>query len=135
MRISRTFALLCKDIVKRERKVLGEIQYIFVNVDEILQINRTYLNHHYFTDVITFDRSGKRMINGDIFICPVIVFENALEYNATPGNELARVMIHGLLHLIGYQDHTEELRLEMRQKENLYLSLGAEKNYIGNDDR
>jgi rRNA maturation RNase YbeY len=116
--------------VLQEGKRLGEISYIFVSAEEILSINRDFLKHLYLTDVITFDRSGKNLINGDIFICPEVVFTNAIQFRVSRHNELYRVMIHGLLHLLGYLDHTEELRHEMRQKENLYLSLGIERKYL-----
>lgn len=131
----RKFALLVRDIVTGEGKKLGEITYIFVSTDEILKININYLDHHYLTDVITFDRSGRDMINGDIFICPEVVFENASQYQVSRLNEMYRVMIHGILHLLGQMDHTEELKQEMRQKENLYLSLGDQNNYLVRDDR
>ncbi len=131
----RKFALLCKDIVTGEGKKLGEISYVFVSSDEILKINKGFLNHHYLTDVITFDRSGRDVIHGDIFICPEVVYENASLYRVSRWNEMYRVMIHGVLHLLGYKDDTEEMKLEMRQKENLYLSLGDQKNYLVRDDR
>ena len=101
----------------------------------IPSINKDFLNHYYLTDVITFDRSGRDVIKGDVFICPEVVFENALHYQVSRRNEMYRVMIHGILHLLGYQDHTEDLKQEMRQKENLYLSLGDQKNYLVRDDQ
>jgi probable rRNA maturation factor len=127
---SSRFKLLCKDIVLLEGKRLGEISYIFVGTEEILNINQNFLKHLYLTDVITFDRSGRNLIKGDIFICPEVVFTNAEQFRVSRLNELYRVMIHGLLHLLGYLDHTEDLRQGMRQKENLYLSLGLERNYL-----
>jgi rRNA maturation RNase YbeY len=75
------------------------------------------------------------MVSGDIFICPDVVIENAVMYNVSDRNELYRVMIHGVLHLLGYEDKTDELRREMRERENLYLSLGVEKEYLKADDK
>jgi rRNA maturation RNase YbeY len=89
-----------------------------------LDINRRYLEHDYFTDIITFDYCEGEKLSGDLFISVDTVRENALEYGAESfDQELARVMVHGLLHLIGYDDHSEEDKKVMREKENYYLSL------------
>ena len=104
------------------RKV-GEIGYLFCNDDKILEVNREYLGHDYFTDIITFDYCEGDRLNGDLFISVDSVRENAAFYGTEFENELNRVIVHGVLHLIGYDDHTEEDIAVMRSKENYYLSL------------
>ena len=102
---------------------LGDISVIFCSDNYILDINRKYLGHDYFTDIITFDyREGDRL-SGDLFISVDSVGENAVEYGTEFNGELNRVIVHGLLHIIGYDDHTEEETAVMRAKENYYLSL------------
>jgi rRNA maturation RNase YbeY len=135
IKFSSKFKLLVKEIVYAEGKKLGEIQFVFVVPGEILRVNNAFLKHNYFTDVITFDHGQRDMVSGDIFICPDVVIENAVMYNVSDRNELYRVMIHGVLHLLGYEDKTDELRREMRERENLYLSLGVEKEYLKADDK
>ena len=82
-----------------------------------------YLQHDYFTDIITFDYCEGDTVSGDLFISVDSVRENALFYGTEFKDELNRVIVHGVLHLIGYDDHTEEDIREMRAKENYYLSL------------
>ena len=91
--------------------------------DYILDVNMKYLQHDYFTDIITFDYCEKDFLNGDLFISIDSVRENALYYGTEFADELNRVMVHGLLHLIGYDDHSEEDIKMMRYKENYYLEL------------
>lgn len=102
---------------------IGDISVIFCSDNYILDINQRYLSHDYFTDIITFDyRKGDRL-SGDLFISVDSVKENSVEYGTEFNDELNRVIVHGLLHIIGYDDHTEEQTREMRSKENYYLSL------------
>lgn len=102
---------------------IGDISVIFCSDNYILDINQRYLGHDYFTDIITFDyREGDRL-SGDLFISVDSVRENSVEYGTEFSDELNRVIVHGLLHIIGYDDHTEEQTREMRSKENYYLSL------------
>ena len=100
---------------------IGIVQYIFCNDAYLLGINRQFLDHDYYTDIITFDYSEKPMVSGDLFISIDTVRENAVFYGTEFDEELHRVIVHGLLHLIGYDDHTEEDVKQMRQKENYYL--------------
>jgi len=132
---SSGFKLLVKEIVYTEGRKLGDIQYIFVDPVEILRVNKDFLNHNYLTDVISFNHGRKDRVGGDIFVCLDVVADNAAIYNVGWKEELYRVMIHGVLHLIGYDDGTEELRNRMREKENLYLSLGIEKEYLESHDK
>ncbi len=104
---------------------LGALGIIFCSDRYILDINQKYLQHDYFTDIITFDYREGNVLSGDLFISVDSVRENALEYGTTFEDELNRVMVHGVLHLAGYDDHTEEEQRIMRQKENYYLQMRA----------
>jgi rRNA maturation RNase YbeY len=102
-------------------KKVGDVAYIFCSDDHILEINKQYLNHDYFTDIITFDYSEGAVISGDIFISVDTVKSNSEEFGVTFEAELLRIIIHGILHLCGQDDKTPELRTEMTKKENLAL--------------
>jgi probable rRNA maturation factor len=108
-------------VLSSEKKRLGKVNYIFVSRERILEINRGYLGHDYFTDVISFDKSFLNTINGEIYICIPIVNENSKELSNNITEEILRVIVHGLLHLIGYRDLTAEERKQMTLKENMYL--------------
>ena len=112
-----------KMVAESEVKRLGDISIIFCSDPYILDINQRYLQHDYFTDIITFDYCEGKVLSGDLFISIDTVRENAAEYGASFEGELNRVMVHGLLHLIGYDDHTPEEQKEMRGKEDYYLSI------------
>jgi rRNA maturation RNase YbeY len=117
----RIKAWLCNTIQEEKRKN-GIINIILTSDADILDINNKYLSHNYFTDVITFDYSSDNILSGDIFISIPTVSENAKIYNTTFENELMRVFIHGILHLIGYKDKSDLDQHEMRAKENYYLN-------------
>ncbi len=110
-------------VLSNENRTLGEINYIFCSDEYLLNINKQYLKHDYYTDVISFDYSEDDIISGDIFISVDTVKDNAKEYDVEFEKELARVMVHGVLHFIGYKDKTDEDAKQMRQKENQYLPL------------
>ena len=101
---------------------VGEIHYIFCSDEKELEVNRTFLQHDYYTDVITFDYSTEDVINGDIFISLDTVRSNAEEVGADFSEELMRIIIHGVLHLTGQADKTPETKAEMTRKENLALA-------------
>ena len=109
-------------IVLSENKSLGNIVFVLCNDQFLLEKNIKYLNHNTLTDVISFDYSTKNKIHGDILISVERVKENARLYNQKFSTELNRVMAHGLLHLLGYKDKSEEDAKIMRSKENYYLS-------------
>jgi rRNA maturation RNase YbeY len=112
------------EIICREGKTLGHLNYIFCSDAYLLRINQQYLEHDFFTDIITFDSSDTSDgIEGDIFISIDRVQENATNYGHSFLIELNRVIAHGVLHLIGYDDTTSDLKIQMRQKEDSYLSL------------
>ena len=112
-----------KMVAASEVKKLGEVSIIFCSDPYILDVNLRYLQHDYFTDIITFDYCEGDTLSGDLFISVDSVRENAVTYGTEFPEELNRVIVHGLLHLIGYDDHTPEQVAEMRAKENYYLSL------------
>jgi len=112
-----------KEVLYNNDKKLGVVSIIFTSDNYLLQINKQYLNHNYFTDVITFDYSYKSKIEGDIFISIETIYANSLEYHSTFNNELLRVVIHGVLHLIGFNDQTHEERNVMRKQENECLEI------------
>lgn len=123
----RLISAWIKEVAQLHGKTTGEISYIFCDDEKILEVNRQYLQHDYYTDIITFDDNEGDKINGDIFISLDTVADNAKEFDVTFENELHRVMIHGILHLCGQDDHSPEERAEMIQKENEALSIWERK--------
>ena len=112
-----------KFTAESEIKRIGQVNIIFCSDNYILDINQKYLQHDYFTDIITFDYCEGKTLSGDLFISVDTVRENALFYGTEFDDELNRVIVHGLLHLIGYDDHSEKDRKLMRKKEDYYLSI------------
>lgn len=114
-----------KMVIESEIKKTGDISIIFCSDRYILDVNMKYLQHDYFTDIITFDYCEGDRISGDLFISIDSVRENALHYGTEFENELDRVMVHGVLHLLGYDDHSPEDIAVMREKENYYIQMKA----------
>jgi len=114
-----------QSVATAEGQSIGEINYIFCSDEYILSINEEYLNHDYYTDIITFDNRDNTQddIEADIFVSVDRVQENAQMIQVPFDTELRRVMVHGLLHLLGYHDKSEEEISQMREKEEAYLSL------------
>ena len=112
-----------KMVAGSELKSLGDINIIFCSDNYILDINMRYLQHDYFTDIITFDYCEGNTLSGDLFISIDSVRENSALYGSDLEEELHRVIVHGLLHLIGYDDHTDNDIKMMRSKENYYLNM------------
>lgn len=104
-------------------RIAGSINYIFTSNPYLRDINQEYLNHNYFTDVITFDYSDVNLISGDVFISVEQVRINSESYNSGFDDELRRVMIHGVFHLIGFNDESDEEKKVMRKLENDALHL------------
>jgi len=111
-------------IGKKENAEVALLEYIFCSDEYLLEINREYLDHDYYTDIITFPLQ-ESPLEGTIYISIVRIAENAVLYDTTVSDELHRVMAHGLLHLLGYKDKTEDEQKEMRQKEEYYLERRA----------
>jgi len=109
-------------VLKEEGMIIGELVYILCNDEYLLKKNIQFLNHNTLTDVITFDYSKDNIISGDILISTERVVENAKIFKVDYLTELHRVMVHGLLHLLGYKDKIEKDANIMRQKENYYLN-------------
>lgn len=102
-------------------KKVGNISYVFCTDERILDVNRQFLQHDYYTDIITFDYSEQNLISGDLFISLDTVKSNAIKFGESFEKELYRVIIHGVLHLCGQNDKTPEEQAEMTRKENLAL--------------
>jgi rRNA maturation RNase YbeY len=111
------------NVIISENKKPGEINFIFVDDENLLGINIKYLNHNFYTDVITFDYCEGDMIAGDIYISVDRIKENAQKFMNSFQEELNRVMVHGVLHLLDYQDSCIEEKTIMRQLEDKYLAL------------
>lgn len=111
-----------QQVVQQEGKICGDINIIFCSDEYLLQVNRQYLNHDYYTDIITFNYNADK-INGDLFISVDRVGDNAQQQNVSRETELLRVMIHGILHLLGYNDKTAPEEKLIRQKENQSIEL------------
>ena len=114
------------EVIKRHGMSVGSISYLFSTDDFVLEANQHYLNHDTFTDIITFDYVAGNLISGDILISVDRVGENAKKFNVTYQQELLRVVIHGIHHLLGQGDKTDTEALEMRKKEEESLRLWNE---------
>lgn len=112
-----------KQVIEAKGKKTGNITYIFCDDEYLLEVNKQYLQHDYYTDVITFDYVENDLISGDIFISTDRVRENALAFGSSETEELHRVIIHGALHLLGLKDKSEKEAFQMRQAENEALKL------------
>jgi probable rRNA maturation factor len=109
--------------VKKEKHSLSELNFIICSDQYLRSINKKFLNHDYFTDIITFPYSspGSKEISGDIYISIDRIKQNAKDYGVCVYEELLRVMIHGVLHLCGYDDHTPDQKALMRKREDFWL--------------
>lgn len=112
-----------KEIIQVNNKKLGNISYIFCDDEYLLGINKRYLEHDYYTDIITFDYVEGKVLGGDIFISCDMVYENSKKFGADLRDEYLRVISHGILHLMGYGDSNDEETDVMRRKETEYISL------------
>jgi rRNA maturation RNase YbeY len=114
--------LWLNSVIKEERMLIGDLVYVLCTDEYLLKKNIQFLNHNTLTDVITFDYSQDEIISGDILISTERVVENAKIFKVNYLTELQRVMLHGLLHLLGYKDKIEKDANAMRKKENYYLN-------------
>jgi len=112
-----------KETIRQEGKVIGDISFVFCSDDYLLEVNRKYLTHDYYTDIITFDYVENDVISGDIFISIDRIKENAIQFSTTMENELNRVLVHGILHLLGYNDKIKKDKALMTVKEDYYLNV------------
>lgn len=114
------------EVATAHQRKLGDIAYIFCDDEKIIEVNRQFLNHDYFTDIITFDYSAGKKISGDMFISLDTVRTNAEQFGSTYNNELLRVIIHGILHLCGIEDKGPGQREIMEAEENKALDMLAD---------
>lgn len=110
-------------VITNENHILGDINVIFCSDEYLIKINKEYLSHDYFTDIVTFNYCEENRISGDVFISIDRVKENADIYSTNFFNELDRVIVHGVLHLLNYNDKSEEEKKIMTSKENQYLAI------------
>ncbi len=108
-------------LFKREGKKTGDIQYVFCSDEYLLKINKQFLQHDYYTDIITFDLGGKDDVHAEIYISIDRVKDNAASFGESYRKEMLRVLFHGALHLCGYKDKTKSEITLMREKESEYL--------------
>jgi rRNA maturation RNase YbeY len=111
------------------KKKIGKIAYIFCSEEQILGMNKQYLEHDYYTDIITFDYSEGDIISGDIFVCPDTIKSNSEKFSTPYPEELHRILIHGILHLCGINDKSPEERKIMKINENNALAMLSEEAY------
>lgn len=119
---SELFALWLDQVANEEGFKVDSISVIFCSDDELLEMNKQYLQHDYFTDIITFDYSEEEYISGDLFISIDRIIDNAEQLKVEYLNELKRVCVHGVLHLCGYKDKSPSDESLMREKEEYYLT-------------
>lgn len=120
--VNTAYTIWLEEIILSEGKKIGEINYIFCNDEYLLKVNQDYLQHDYYTDIITFDYVKGKTISGEIFVSLQRISDNASTLSKNFEEELRRVLAHGILHLSGYKDKTEEEEKLMRSKEDFYLA-------------
>lgn len=121
-KIDSNISIWLEDLILSENKKLGDINYIFCDDEYLLKVNQDYLDHDYYTDIITFDYVKGKTISGDIFVSLPRILDNASTLSQNSEKEFRRVLAHGILHLCGYKDKTEEEESTMRQKEDFYIN-------------
>jgi rRNA maturation RNase YbeY len=112
---------LIEKVVRSEKKLPGDLSFIITTDDKLIEINREFLDHDYFTDVIAFNNNDKEIVNGEIYISLDTVRKNAHNYKVSLRNEMVRVMIHGILHLCGYTDNSIKEKETMKFKEDKWI--------------
>lgn len=117
----RKLERILKSIITSDDKIPGTLNIIISNDDTIREINRSFLEHDYYTDVITFNYNSENITSGEIYISLDTVRENSVNYNVSLINELTRVIIHGVLHLSGYDDKTDDDKVKMRSAEDIWI--------------
>ena len=114
---------LINTVAVSKGKSIEKFFYHFVSEAKIQQVNNDHLNHNFITDVITFDYSDGKVISAEAFVCPEEVLKNAKRYSQTSENEVVRVLLHAVLHVLGYDDKSKESSQEMRKQEDHFLAI------------
>lgn len=118
----RKVSELIRRVIAKEKKISGDLSFIITDDESLRKINIEFLEHDYYTDVITFNYNEGNVLNGEVYISLDRVKENALNYNVSLNMELIRVVVHGVLHLAGYDDKDESGKSEMRRMEDYWLN-------------
>lgn len=119
-------SLLAAAVADKENAPFSFVEVVYVDEDEIVRINREHLNRDYVTDIISFhytDPSSDQPIEGTLYCCAPRIFEQAEEFGESPKKEFLRIFVHGLLHLVGYEDQSDQQKQTMTEKENTYLAM------------
>jgi len=119
---SKSVLDLIEKVIRSENKVPGDLNFIITSDRIVKEINKEFLKHNYFTDVIAFDNSEGRIVNGEIYISIERVKMNAINYKVSLNDEILRVMVHGVLHLCGYEDGTQKKKMEMSGIEERWIN-------------
>ena len=120
-------AELINTVAISKGKSIDKFFYHFVSATKIRQVNNDHLKHNFVTDVITFDYSDDKAISAEAFVCPEEVLKNAKRFSQLAENEMIRVLLHAVLHVLGYDDKSKESRQEMRKQEDHYLAIFKQK--------
>ena len=123
LRGSRKALDLIEKVIRNEKKISGDLNFIITDKYRVREINIEFLKHDYFTDVIAFGYYDGNIIEGEIYLSIETIKKNSVNYKVSLKNEVIRVMIHGALHLCGYDDKTEEERIIMREKEDYWIGI------------
>ena len=110
-------------VISEEKNISGDLNFILTNDNHLLKINKEFLKHNYYTDVISFDNTGDSELAHEIYISIDTVKKNSINYNVSYKKELIRVMIHGVLHLCGYEDRSNDEKEKMREREDYWLNM------------
>ena len=119
---SKNCLKLIEKVIRNEKKLPGDLSFIITTDEKLIEINREFLDHDYFTDVIAFNNNDNKIVNGEVYISLETVKRNAYNYKVSLKNEMIRVMIHGTLHLLGYTDKNNKEKEIMRKEETRWLT-------------
>jgi probable rRNA maturation factor len=117
----RKVVKILNKVIRENQKISGDLNFIITNDEKVRKINVQFLGHNYNTDVITFNYNSENVINGEVYISIETVRKNALNYNVSLRKEVERVIIHGILHLLGHDDKTKKQRIKMKEAEDLWV--------------